>query len=100
MAKPKTFDIPDPLLELQREWYAVEAELHAIPTPPIDPETGGRPWTTEQLEQMSGLRERLRDLAGRIAVDDWWQTIAREDLVDARTAVKQKGLPKQPVEAE
>ena len=39
--------------------------------------------------------ERIR----RIAADDWWQTIAREDLVDARTAVKQEALPKQAAEA-
>jgi len=41
---------------------------------------------------MAELRERLRDLAGWIAEDEWWQTIAREDLVDARTAVKQVAL--------
>ncbi|WP_329321561.1 hypothetical protein [Streptomyces sp. NBC_01262] len=99
MAEPKTFDTPERLLELQRAWYSTEAELDSIPTPPIDPETGGRPWTPEQLDQTAGLRERLRDLAGRIATDDWWQTIKREDLVDARTAVKQEALPKRSAEA-
>ncbi|TJZ94751.1 hypothetical protein [Actinacidiphila oryziradicis] len=97
MAKPKkTFDVPERLIGLQQEWYAADAELVAIPTPPIDPETGGRPWTPEQLEQMATLRERLRDLAGRIAADEWWGGIAREDLVDARSAVKVEARPKTP----
>ncbi|WP_329321624.1 hypothetical protein [Streptomyces sp. NBC_01262] len=97
MAEPKVFDVPDRIILLQQEWYATEAELEAIPTPPIDPEIGGRPWTTEQLDQMAGLRERLRDLAGRIAVDDWWATVAREDLVDARMAVNRRACRSRPL---
>ncbi|TJZ97133.1 hypothetical protein [Actinacidiphila oryziradicis] len=98
MAKPKkTFNVPSRLIALQKDLYAAEADLEAIPMAPIDPATLGRTWTPEQREQMGVLRDRLRDLAARIAADEWWEGIAREDLVDARSAVKVEARTKTPV---
>ncbi|WP_189135852.1 hypothetical protein [Wenjunlia tyrosinilytica] len=85
--KTKPFAFPESLLELQRHFFAAERELSELYA---SLPTGTEHWPEGAQDRVNGLLEQQRQLAERIQGDEHWASVPTEDLVEARSDLKQQ----------
>lgn len=100
-----TYDFPSDLLAGQEELHQVRAELQALlkrlpwsvePLDGFSDDTGWRKverpaspgWTEDEQAEVEKLRQRERELAVFVSCHRFWNEVATENRMDARTRLK------------
>ncbi|MFJ8677341.1 hypothetical protein [Streptomyces sp. NPDC093589] len=94
-------DLPQDLLDAQRELHQVQAELHAlygrlpwsaVPLPGYGEREDSPGYTDEEKVQVAALRARQLDLTVTVSCHGYWASCPG-DVVKARSALKHAHEP-------